>query len=201
MISNEDGIPERSNYDFEHSWSWPSSVCDVGKKSSIFFISDQLYLYVNVYTRDFIYIRSDIYRIKSLRHSVFSSPCRQTCSASVSDIMRRQVQTVYAGIQMPTRTRSTLSVRYLHTRHGARSAEIICDTWTIAVYPPDENQNVKPLLHFHGFGPGLLRFGTVVTPANFGPGSTLSTVLLRCSYGTRGRSTEDLRVRPGYAKE
>ena len=60
---------------------------------------------------------------------------------------------------------------------------------------------VKPLLHFHGFGPGLLRFETVVTPAKFGPGSTLSTLLLRCSYGARGGSTEDLRVRPGYAKE
>ena len=55
---------------------------------------------------------------------------------------------------------------------------------------------VKPLLHFHVFGPGLLRFETVVTPSKFGPGSTLSTVLLRCSYGARGRSTEDLRVRP-----
>ena len=63
------------------------------------------------------------------------------------------------------------------------------------------SQGVKALLHFHGFGPGLLRFGTVVTPAKFGPGSTLSTVLLRCRYGARGRSTEDLRVRPGYAKE
>ena len=60
---------------------------------------------------------------------------------------------------------------------------------------------VKPLLHFHGFDPGLLRFGTVVTPAKFGPGSTLSTALSRCSYGGRGRSTEDLRVRTGYAKE
>ena len=60
---------------------------------------------------------------------------------------------------------------------------------------------VKALLHFHGFGPGLLRFGTVVPPAKFGPGFTLSTVLLRFSYGARRRSTEDLRVRPGYAKE
>ena len=51
---------------------------------------------------------------------------------------------------------------------------------------------LKPLLHFHSFCPGLLRFGTVVTAAMFGPGSMLSTVLLRCSYGARGRSTEDL---------
>ena len=60
---------------------------------------------------------------------------------------------------------------------------------------------IKALLHFHGFGPGMLRFGTVVTPAKFGPGSKLYTVLVRCSYGVRGRSTEDLRVRSGYAKE
>ena len=48
---------------------------------------------------------------------------------------------------------------------------------------------IKPLLHFHGFDPGLLRFGTVVTPAKFGPGSTLSTVLLPVAYrgGQRGR--------------
>ena len=63
------------------------------------------------------------------------------------------------------------------------------------------SSTIKALLHFHGFDPGLLRFGTVVTPAKFGPSSTLSMVLLRCSYGTRGRSTEDLRVRSGYAKK
>ena len=61
---------------------------------------------------------------------------------------------------------------------------------------------IKPLLlHFHGFDPGLLLIGTVVTPTRFGPGFTLSTVLLRCRYGARGRSTEDQRVRSGYAKE
>ena len=58
---------------------------------------------------------------------------------------------------------------------------------------------VKPLLHFHGVGPGLLQFGIIVTPAKFGPGSTLSTVLLRYRYGARGRSTDDLRVRSRYA--
>ena len=60
---------------------------------------------------------------------------------------------------------------------------------------------IKPLLHFHGFGPGLLWFETVVTPAKFGPGSTLSTVLLQCSYSASRKSMEDLRVRFGYAKE
>ena len=64
-----------------------------------------------------------------------------------------------------------------------------------------QHRSVKPLLHFHSFGPGLLRFGTVVTPAKFSPGSTLSTMLLRCSYGARGRSAEDLRVRQGYVKK
>ena len=65
-----------------------------------------------------------------------------TAAALARDARSRQVQTVYAGIQMPARTRSSLSVRSLHTRHGTRSAEIICDTWTIAVYPPDWNENV-----------------------------------------------------------
>ena len=51
-----------------------------------------------------------------------------TAAALARDAGSRQVQTVYAGIQMPTQTRSSLSVRSLHTRHGARSAEIICDT-------------------------------------------------------------------------
>ena len=73
----------------------------------------------------------------------FLTLCDGSCTTLARDVRSRQVQTVYAGIQMPTRTRSSLSVRSLHTRHGARSAEIICDTWTIAVYPPDENQNVR----------------------------------------------------------
>ena len=66
-----------------------------------------------------------------------------TAAALSRDARSRQVQTVYVGIQMPARTRSSLSVRSLHTRHGARSAEIICNTWTIAVYPPDENHDVR----------------------------------------------------------
>ena len=45
---------------------------------------------------------------------------------------------------MSTRTRSSLFVGSLHTCHGSRSSEIICDTWTIAVYPPDENQTLGP---------------------------------------------------------
>ena len=72
-----------------------------------------------------------------------------TAAALARDSRSHQVQTVYAGIQMPAWTSSSLSVRSLHTRHGARSAEIICDTGTIAVYPPeDENQNVRILLCF-----------------------------------------------------
>ena len=87
----------------------------------------------------------------------FTPPPDLFCSSHIgrpSDIMRRrlhwlempglrQVQTVYAGIQMPVRTRSSLPVRSLHTRHGARSAEIVCDTCTIAVYHQDENHGVR----------------------------------------------------------
>ena len=51
------------------------------------------------------------------------------------------IQTVYPCIQMPARTRSSLLVWSLHACHSPRSSEIICDTRTVAVNPPDENQD------------------------------------------------------------
>ena len=42
-------------------------------------------------------------------------------------------------IQMPARTCSSLPVRSLNASHGARTSEIICDTWLVAVNTPDEN--------------------------------------------------------------
>ena len=49
-----------------------------------------------------------------------------------------QIETVYACIQRPTQTRSSLPVRFLHARC---SSEIICDTRTVVVNPLDENQD------------------------------------------------------------
>ena len=64
-------------------------------------------------------------------------------------------------------------------------------------------KRLTPLAYLYHFQPTGIRLAArlVATPAKFGPGSTLSTVLVRCNYGARGRSTEDVRVRSGYAKE
>ena len=83
------------------------------------------------------------------RQTCFAAPTSFVCFrnyartvALARDARSCPIQTVYPCIQMSARTRSFLPVWSLRACHSPRSSEIICDTRTVAVNPPDENYDV-----------------------------------------------------------
>ena len=102
-------------------------------------------------------------------------------AAPARDAGSHQVQTVYAGIQIPTRTRFSLSVRSLHTLHIARSSEIICDSERSLFIARTKTRTLDP----HGFYFGIVRSLELTLSASACPWVMHANIIiykLACAY-------------------